>query len=123
MAARPDPVAALIDRIDAANPMLGGLVRDAQRLIREVAPDAEECVKYGGILFAAPTPFCGLFAYTNHAALEFGRGCDLSDPHGSLEGTGKFRRHIKLSTITDLETKRVRDYVAQALANARIPAA
>lgn len=119
----PDPVVAWLNRVDDANPMLGGLAREARRRILEITPDGEECIKYGGILFGAPVLFCGLFAHTSHVTLEFGRGCDLSDPHGSLEGTGKFRRHIKLTTIADLDRKRVGDYVAQALANARKPAA
>lgn len=113
-----DPVAALIDKIGEADPLLCGVVQEARRLVRNVAPGAAESVKYGGILFAAPAPFCGLFAYKAHVSLEFGKGCDLTDPHGSLEGTGKFRRHIKLRTVADLESRRVRDYVAQALVSA-----
>ena len=30
-----------------------------------------------------------------------------------LEGSGKFRRHIKLQTLADLESKHLQDYIAQ----------
>lgn len=118
-AAIEDPVTALLHKIGDADPLLLGVVQEARQLIQDVAQGAEESVKYGGVLFAAPAPFCGLFAYKGHVSLEFGRGCDLTDTHGSLEGAGKFRRHIKLTSVADLESKRVRDYVAQALTNAR----
>lgn len=54
-----------------------------------------EDVKYGGILFASRTGFCGVFVYTNHVTLEFGDGSTLPDPHGVLAGKGKLRRHIR----------------------------
>ena len=42
-------------------------------------PAITEEVKYGGILFASRTGFCGVFAYTNHVTLEFGDGSTLPD--------------------------------------------
>ena len=47
-------------------------------------PAITEEVKYGGILFASRTGFCGVFVYTNHVTLEFGDGSTLPDPHGVL---------------------------------------
>lgn len=35
-------------------------------------------------------------AFTGHVNVGFFRGADLDDPHGLLEGTGKFMRHVKL---------------------------
>lgn len=35
-------------------------------------------------------------AFTAHVNVGFFRGAELSDPHGLLEGTGKFMRHVKL---------------------------
>ena len=34
--------------------------------------------------------------FTAHVNVGFFRGADIADPHGILEGTGKFMRHIKL---------------------------
>ena len=72
---------------------------------------------YGGFMFAATTRFCGVFAYTEHVSIEFGRGCDLTDPYRVLEGSGKLRRHIKVHTLADIEAKHVRAYIRQAHEN------
>ena len=95
------------------------LVQALRELILGLAPGISEKVKYGGILFAAGEAFCGVFAYARHVSLEFGAGASLPDPYGVLEGNGKFRRHIKLSTLADMEAKQVRHYLLAALAGAQ----
>ena len=72
---------------------------------------------YGGFVFAATAQFCGVFAYTAHASIEFGRGCDLNDPHRVLEGSGKLRRHIKVHKLADIKAKHVPAYIKQAYEN------
>ena len=79
-------------------------------------PAITEEVKYGGILFASRTGFCGVFVYTNHVTLEFGDGSTLPDPHGVLAGKGKLRRHIRIDSEHDLEAKKVGDYINAARA-------
>lgn len=111
-------VAALLDDIRALDPALHEVVQAVRQTVRDVAPDATESVMYGGIMFAAGTAFCGVFAYTGHVSLEFGKGYLLDDPLKVLEGSGKLRRHIKLRSAAELADKRVRGYVAQACANA-----
>lgn len=75
-----------------------------------------EEIKYGGILFASPTPFSGIFAYRTHVTVEFSEGSKLADPFGVLAGKGKFRRHIRLETERDIDTKHVEAYLLAALA-------
>lgn len=74
----------------------------------------QEEIKYGGILCALEQAFCGIFAYANHVSLEFGEGARLPDQFGVLEGKGKFRRHIKLTNLTDIENKHVTHYIKLA---------
>ncbi|MGL4994876.1 MAG: DUF1801 domain-containing protein, partial [Deefgea sp.] len=90
------------------------LVEAARALIYSLLPMATERVMYGGFMFATTADFCGIFAYKKHVSVEFGRGCDLADVAGVLEGGGKFRRHIKLSSIGDIEGKSLAQYVLQA---------
>lgn len=66
-------------------------------------PAITEDVKYGGILFASRTDFCGVIVYTNHLTLEFDDGSTLPDPHSVLAGKGKLRRHIRIDSEHDLE--------------------
>jgi hypothetical protein len=94
------------------------LVSRLRNLILSVDPKITEEIKYGGILFSAGPPFCGIFSYANHVSLEFGRGAELPDKHRVLEGEGKLRRHIKLDSGQDLFRKNVREYVSLAMAAA-----
>ena len=90
------------------------LVQAVRRTIYSAVPSASERVMYGGFMFSDTAPFCGVFAYAKHVSVEFGRGCDLEDAHGVLEGSGKLRRHIKLSALTDITTKFLASYVHAA---------
>lgn len=91
------------------------LVQALRALILDLDATISEEVKYGGILFSADKPFCGIFSYANHVSLELSAGVSLPDKHKVLEGEGKLRRHIKLSSLPDIESKHVRDYVILAL--------
>ena len=103
-----------LEELREASPDQYELVRQVRDIVRSVAPEVCESVMYGGIVFAAPVQFCGVFAYAEHVSVEFSRGYELDDPMHVLEGSGKLRRHIKLRVIGDVEAKRVRDYVSQA---------
>lgn len=85
---------------------------------RQFKPSAEE-VKYGGILFASGVQFCGVFAYKAHVSVEFGHGAAIDDTFGHLEGDGKFRRHLKLLTLADIEAKQLARYLPLALEAAK----
>lgn len=91
-------------------------VQELRKLILAVDPAMSEEVKYGGLLFSAGKPFCGIFSYAQHVSVEFSQGAALADPHQVLEGAGKLRRHIKLQSGQDVQQKHVRDYVVAALA-------
>jgi hypothetical protein len=103
--------------------LLGGdqysLVELVRKLIMEtVAPVSEE-VKYGGIIFSSAVPFCGVFAYKKHVSVEFSNGVKITDTFGHLEGSGKGRRHVKLYSVEDVETKQLAHYLPLALEAAK----
>jgi len=95
------------------------LVQSLRELILNLDPSISEEVKYGGLLFSAGKPFCGIFSYTKHVSLEFGAGALLPDAFKVLEGEGKFRRHIKLMSAQDISGKHVREYLVPALGASR----
>jgi hypothetical protein len=83
-------------------------------------PEITEEIKYGGILFSINNqPFGGLFVSKNHVSVEFSDGYKLSDPNNLLEGTGKFRRHLKLSTLSDIASKQASQFMELAIVNGR----
>ncbi|MGI2182325.1 DUF1801 domain-containing protein [Shewanella oncorhynchi] len=109
----------LLEDILCTSPSLFEIVQGVRQEVKTAATTSSraitEAVKYGGILFSTKASFGGVFAYKQHVSLEFSLGVNLSDPHKVLEGSGKFRRHIKLVSIDDIAAKRVAEYIAQAL--------
>lgn len=92
---------------------LNGLVQDA-------APSANLKSMYGGtvIELEADNPksrIAGFYVYDTHVSFEFANGHTFHDPTGLLEGSGKRRRHVKLHSCADIETKRCRDFLLQAV--------
>ncbi len=77
--------------------------------------EVQERVMYGGIMFSSREDFGGLFVRKKHISFEFVFGASLKDPDGILEGTGKLRRHLKLQSLRDIETKKVPYFVEQIL--------
>ena len=87
--------------------------------IKRLAETSEERVMYGGVLYYLEDSFCGIFSYKNHITLEFSKGYQFEDEAGVLEGSGKFRRHIKLKHLSDIRDKRPAVYLEQAIALAK----
>ena len=104
----------LLDDWQIANPALYEIANSVREKILQLADTVDEEVKYGGILFAAPEPFCGIFVYKQHVSVEFSHGTKIVDPHGLLEGKGKGRRHLKLHTLEDVENKHLTEYLRLA---------
>lgn len=78
------------------------LEKSIKDFIEECFPKIETKKKYGGTLFNSKGSehFCGLFVYKTHVSLEFSFGYKLNDPKSFLQGTGKYRRHLKY-TVKD----------------------
>lgn len=110
-----DRISKLLEDIRLLDPERFELVQALRRIVLELAPSISEEVKYGGILFSAGKPFCGIFSYAKHVSLEFGEGASLPDKFKVLEGEGKLRRHIKLRSVADITAKHIGDYLLLAL--------
>lgn len=82
---------------------LGVLAQCWYEVIRSCGPDVRELLHD-----ECPTACVGkaAFAYVNvysrHASVGFFRGAELPDPHGLLEGKGKYLRHVKLRSDAEL---------------------
>ena len=109
-----DRISKLLEDIRLLDSERFELVQALRKIVLGLAPSISEEVKYGGILFSAEKPFCGIFSYAKHVSLEFGAGASLPDKFKVLEGEGKLRRHIKLSSDQDISEKHVREYLALA---------
>ena len=88
-------------------------------IVAQICPDAVGRPMYGGVLYEREpgvfhTGVCGVFCYKHHISIEFSQGFLLKDDAGVLEGKGKLRRHIKLRSVDDLQSKSVAQYIEQA---------
>ena len=107
-------VQSFLNDIKIANNEKYKLLISLRQIILLNCKTIEEKMMYGGIMF---NDFTGLFIRKNHISLEFVNGFELDDPHKHLEGTGKFRRHVKIRSKEDIKEKEVESFVKQAASN------
>jgi len=91
------------------------ILQDLRKIVFSNCPETNERMMYGGIMFSIKNDFGGVFVSKNHISFEFSFGVNMKDPHNSLEGTGKLRRHLKIRSINDIEDKKVDFFVKQVL--------
>ena len=95
------------------------IVEAVRALVKNTLESTSEEVKYGGILFTSGVQFGGVFAYKAHVTVEFGNGAKINDPFGYLEGTGKGRRHVKLMSASQIQDKKLAQYLSLAFQAAK----
>ena len=94
---------------------LGAIAQYWFEIMRGCGEDVRELLHDGH-----PTACVGdaAFAYVNafkaHVNVGFFRGADLPDPHGLLEGAGKFMRHVKLRPEGEVDAAALRKLIDTA---------
>ena len=105
----------LLQDFDFVNPGLSKIIRFIRNTVFYIAPSSQEKVMYGGIIFTMPDRmFCGLFLRKNHVSVEFDLGYLLNDTGKLLEGSGKYRRHLKIHDKNEIKTKRVEYFISES---------
>lgn len=69
-----DAVGALLADIGSTHDALLEVVQRVRHVAAAAGDGVSESVKYGGIMFSHTAFFCGVFAYSGHVTVEFGRG-------------------------------------------------
>lgn len=91
------------------------VVGSLRGLIKETEPEAQEAVKWSHPVFELNGPFAYVHAYKNHINFGFWRGVDLADPKGLLDGSGEKMRHVKLTSLKDVDEQAFRSFVESAV--------
>ena len=104
-----------LDDIVVIDPEKSGFIQKLREIVFLTDPGITERIMYGGILLSLEQDFGGIFVYRKHVSFEFSDGVHMDDPDNILEGGGKFRRHIKIHCMADIETRMVASFVKQAL--------
>jgi hypothetical protein len=107
-------VQSLVEDIRLLSQVNHEIVEAVRSLVKKTFKPMSEEVKYGGILFSSGVQFCGVFAYKEHVSVEFGSGAKIKDELGHLEGWGKGRRHLKLGSPAEVESKKLEQYLLLA---------
>ena len=92
---------------------IAGLLRD---VVLKAAPDLDEAIKWGNLVYQRKGLVCYLAAAKGHISLGFFNGASLADPEGILEGKGKKLRHIKVEDLEQAEPHRYAAWVREAAA-------
>lgn len=87
-----------------------------RNLIRETAPELEECLKWGMPNYSNAKNILYLASQKNHVNFGFHDASFLNDPHNLLEGTGAKMRHVKIRKQDDIPLEGLRDLIRQAIA-------
>lgn len=102
-----------LDEIKVKNEGQFKILQKLREIVFKTYPKTNERIMYGGIMFSLIEDFGGIFLSKNHISFEFGKGYVMKDPKNLLEGTGKFRRHLKIKSIEDIKNKDVDLYIKQ----------
>jgi hypothetical protein len=79
------------------------VVNDVRGLIRAAAPRATESIKWAQPVYESNGPFAYIKAFAGHVNVGFWRGTELPDPKRLLEGSGGKMRHLKLTSVEDID--------------------
>jgi hypothetical protein len=78
--------------------------------VREVLHDGQPTACVGGVAFAYVARF------QTHVNVGFFNGAEIPDPGGLLQGTGRFMRHVKLTTQDSTDDAALTDLIYAAYA-------
>lgn len=92
-----------------------GIVSKVRQIILKAAPDAKESIKWSQPVYESDGPFAYIKAFKYNVNFGFWRGVDLEDPKGVLEGSGQKMRHVKLTSLDEIDEELFRDFVWQAV--------
>jgi hypothetical protein len=104
----------LLEDFDFANSELAEIVRSLRKTVLKIAPKSEEKVMYGGIVFISNRMFCGIFLRKKYVTIEFDRGNEMNNTQQHLEGTGKYRKHLKIYRKEDIVKKKAKNYILES---------
>ena len=109
----------LLGDFAASNPQLTAIIVHLRNTVFSLAPGLQEKIMYGGIVFIREKQLlAGLFLRQKFVTMEFGLGSEFTDEDHLLEGSGEFRRNLKFATMSDVESKRARYFIEQAVKKA-----
>jgi len=105
-----------LDELMLIDPERYEILKEVRNCVLTYQSGVEEKFMYGGIVFYSNSEMIsGVFAFKNHVTIEFSLGFQMKDPNKLLEGSGKFRRHLKFKSQAAIKEKQLSFYIKQAV--------
>ncbi len=112
-------VESFVEDIELVSPFKANIIKQVRSHYQDQSSATltiEERIIYGGVgFFIGGTHFSGAYPNKHHVNLAFSRGVELEDPKSLLQGKGKFRRHLQLFSVDELEEKEAETFIKQSV--------
>jgi len=97
------------------------IVLELRNIIAEVAPDAVEVFRWGGLSYyhegrggIVSAGICQIGIHKDHVRLAFIHGAFLPDPRSLFEGTQKYKRFVRLESYDNAPWDYLKELIASA---------
>ena len=91
------------------------VVSKVRQVVLEAAPGTQESIKWAQPVYESNGPFCYIKAFKKSVNFGFWRGVDIRDPEGLLQGSGEKMRHVKLTSVDDIDEEVLASFIRQAV--------
>ena len=99
------------------SPALSEIVLELRNMVSEIAPDAIEDLRHGGLVyyFGSGGPvsagICGIAIKKDHIRLNFTHGAFIPDRSHLLQGSGKAMRYLQLTNFDSVPWEEIRELI------------
>ena len=103
------------DYIGSRSVEVAPLLEKLRRFVHATLPGATEDMQYGAPVFlnAHGVPVVYLFGSKKHVNFGFLRSSELTDPNGTLRGSGKPSKHIRVIPGRPIDEETLAEFVRQ----------
>ncbi|MGB0909275.1 MAG: DUF1801 domain-containing protein [Nitrospirales bacterium] len=100
--------------IDSLDSPMKEISSELRRIVTVFSPELKEEVKWSVPTYSINKNICSIIAHKKHVNFQIMQGAHIKDAE-ELEGTGKDMRHLKFSTLGEVEKTNVQKYLKQAI--------
>lgn len=100
---------------EKVQPEYMGMVEQLRMLMRAAAPEANEIISYGVIMWRGKRGLWVINPTKNGLTVSFSKGASFDDPYHLLTGVGKVAKTMWLKQPEDINKEALKFYMAQAL--------
>jgi hypothetical protein len=101
--------------IEGIEAWAGEIVRELRSILKGTVPDIKESIKWAQPIYDINGPMIFIKAHKKHVNFGFWRGVQLDDPKGLLQGTGDKMRHVKITSLEDIDREGLSSLIEQAV--------